>query len=187
MSLQHIPGQVPATFSCVWKCCDFVPATCPCYTSLLHVASVYACVLNKFLSLQHVAATCFCNMTPRVYPPSSFSVAVFGFWACIWSFTWFRTHWFRELVFAEGKKSFYWRSGPFWLWERECCLLHRLSLEIERELMGRLKTSSKLERGHLGTSAKRERGMMGSRKIGTRESLLFLSPPHPGFPRAPPF
>ena len=33
-------GHVPATFSCVCKCCDFVPATCSRYTSLLHVASV---------------------------------------------------------------------------------------------------------------------------------------------------
>ena len=27
------------------------------------------CVLQKFLSVQHVAATCPCNMTPRVCPP----------------------------------------------------------------------------------------------------------------------
>ena len=45
------PGHVPATFSCVCKCCDFVPATCPRYTSLLHVA-----------------LTCPCIVTPRVYP-----------------------------------------------------------------------------------------------------------------------
>ena len=47
------PGHVPATFSCVCKCCDFVPATCPCYTSLLHVASV--CTTQVF-----VPATCPC-------------------------------------------------------------------------------------------------------------------------------
>ena len=40
MSQQHILGHVPATFSCVCKCCDFVPATCPRYLSLLRVASV---------------------------------------------------------------------------------------------------------------------------------------------------
>ena len=61
-------GHVSATFSCVCKCCDFVPATCSRYTSLLHVASV--CTTQIFLSLQHVAATCPCNMTPRVCPPS---------------------------------------------------------------------------------------------------------------------
>ena len=33
-------GHVPATFSCVWQCCDFVTATCPRYTSPLRVASV---------------------------------------------------------------------------------------------------------------------------------------------------
>ena len=51
-------GHVPATFSCVCKCCDFVPATCPRYSSLLHVASV--CTTHVF---------CPCNMTPRVCPP----------------------------------------------------------------------------------------------------------------------
>ena len=55
-------GHVPATFSCVCKCCDFVDATCPRYTSLLHVASV--CTTHVF-----VAATCCCNMTPRVWTP----------------------------------------------------------------------------------------------------------------------
>ena len=49
-------GHVPTTFSCVCKCCDFVPAPCPCYTSLLHVASV--CTTHVF-----VTATCSCNMT----------------------------------------------------------------------------------------------------------------------------
>ena len=39
-----------------------VPATRPFYVSP-------QCVLNKFLLLQHVAATCPCNMTPRVCPP----------------------------------------------------------------------------------------------------------------------
>ena len=42
MSLQH----VPATFSCVCTCCDFVPATRPCYMSA-------QCVLHKFFVLQH--------------------------------------------------------------------------------------------------------------------------------------
>ena len=55
-------GHVPATFSCVCKCCDFVPATCPRYTSLLPVASV--CTTQVF-----VAAACRCDMTPRVCPP----------------------------------------------------------------------------------------------------------------------
>ena len=59
-------GHVPATFSCLCKCCVFVPATCPSYTSLLHVLQ---CVMYKFLSLLHVAATCPCYMTPRVCPP----------------------------------------------------------------------------------------------------------------------
>ena len=44
-------GHVPATFSCVCNCCDFVPATCPRYTSLLHFRlSVY---YTSFFSLQH--------------------------------------------------------------------------------------------------------------------------------------
>ena len=55
ISLRH----VPATFSCVCKCCDFVPARCPRYTSLLHVASV--CTTQVFcrcsMSLRHVPAT----------------------------------------------------------------------------------------------------------------------------------
>ena len=55
MSLQHIPG----TFSIVCKCCDFVPAICPRYTSLLHVASVP--LLHKF----YVAATRPCYMSPQ--------------------------------------------------------------------------------------------------------------------------
>ena len=52
-------GHVPATFSCVCKCCDFVPATSPRYTSLLHVASV--CTTQVFcrcsMALRHVPAT----------------------------------------------------------------------------------------------------------------------------------
>ena len=52
-------GHVPAAFSCVCKCCDFVPATCPCYKSLLHVASV--CTTQVFcrcsMSLRNVPAT----------------------------------------------------------------------------------------------------------------------------------
>ena len=43
--------HVPATFSCVCTCCDFVAATCRCNMSLQHVAR--------------------CNMTPRVRPPTS--------------------------------------------------------------------------------------------------------------------
>ena len=49
-------GQVPATFSCVCKCCDFVPATCSRYTSLLRVASV--CTKQVF-----VAAACRYDMS----------------------------------------------------------------------------------------------------------------------------
>ena len=51
ISLKH----VPATPSSVCACCDFVPATRPGYTSLLHVASV--CTTQVFcrcnMSLQH--------------------------------------------------------------------------------------------------------------------------------------
>ena len=49
-------GHVPATFSCVCKCCGFVPATCTRFTSLLHVVSV--CTAHVF-----VAATCRCNLS----------------------------------------------------------------------------------------------------------------------------
>lgn len=50
-------AHVPATFSCVCACCDFVPATRlrPCYMSPL-------CALHMFF----VAARCPCNMTPPV-------------------------------------------------------------------------------------------------------------------------
>ena len=55
-SLQHIPEAcVPASFSCVCKCYDFVPATNPRYTTLMRVASV--CTTHLF-----VAGTCRCNM-----------------------------------------------------------------------------------------------------------------------------
>ena len=57
ISLRH----VPATFSCVCKCCDFVPATCPRYTSLLPVASV--CATQVF-----VAAACRCDMSLQHNP-----------------------------------------------------------------------------------------------------------------------
>ena len=68
MSLQKIPGTCTRNiFSCVCKCCDFVPATCPRYTSLLRVASVLT--TQVFCPMSHVAATCPCNMTPRVCPP----------------------------------------------------------------------------------------------------------------------
>jgi len=55
LSLKH----VPATFSQVYQLCDLVPATCPCRQ----------CVMNAILSPLHFAATCFCNMSPRVSPP----------------------------------------------------------------------------------------------------------------------
>ena len=55
-------GHVPATFSCVYGCCDFVPATCPCLISP-------ECVHHKILLLLHVAATCPCKMSPRVQAP----------------------------------------------------------------------------------------------------------------------
>ena len=58
-------GHVPATCSCLCKCCDFVPATCSRYTSLLHVPQ---CVIHLLLSLLHAAATCPCYMTLRVCP-----------------------------------------------------------------------------------------------------------------------
>ena len=54
-------GRVPTTFSCVCKCCDFVPATCPRHTSLQHVASV--CTTHVF-----VAATCRCNFSLQHVP-----------------------------------------------------------------------------------------------------------------------
>ena len=62
--LVHTRGRVTATYPWdmypqhfhVCKCCDFVPATCPCYTSLLHVASV--CTTQVF-----VAAACRCDMS----------------------------------------------------------------------------------------------------------------------------
>ena len=48
ISLKH----VPATFSCVRTCCDFVPATRPCLMSP-------QCTLHK----SFVAVTCRCNLT----------------------------------------------------------------------------------------------------------------------------
>ena len=51
--------QAPATSSCVCTYCDFVSATCPRDTSLLHVASV--CTIQEFcrgnMSLQLVPVT----------------------------------------------------------------------------------------------------------------------------------
>ena len=58
-------GNVPATFYCACICCDFDPATCLHYTSLLHIIS--ACTTHVF-----VAATCLCNMIPCVWPPLDF-------------------------------------------------------------------------------------------------------------------
>ena len=46
-------AYVPATFSCVCKCCDFAPATCR-----LSVHYTRFCRGNN----------CPCNMTPRVWP-----------------------------------------------------------------------------------------------------------------------
>ena len=43
-------GHVPATFSCVCKCCDFVLASFPCYV-------LPQCALHTFLSLQPAPAT----------------------------------------------------------------------------------------------------------------------------------
>ena len=54
-------GHVPATFPCVCKCCDFVPATCPRYGSLLRVASV--CTKQVFV------AACRCDMSLQHDPP----------------------------------------------------------------------------------------------------------------------
>ncbi len=50
---------VPVTFSCVCTHCDFVAATCPRSTSR-------QCEQHMILSLLHVAATCPCDMSPRV-------------------------------------------------------------------------------------------------------------------------
>ena len=55
-------GDIPETFYCVCGYCDFVQATCPCYTSLLNIPRV--CTSQDF-----VTATCRCNMSPRVQPP----------------------------------------------------------------------------------------------------------------------
>ena len=68
MSLRY----VPATFSCVCKRYDFLPATCPRYTSQLYVPSV--CTIQIF-----VAALCRCDMSlphdpsclPTLIPPFS--------------------------------------------------------------------------------------------------------------------
>ena len=57
-------GHVPATFSCVRGCCDFVPATCPCYTSLLVIPRV--CTSQDF-----VAATCRCDISLQNVPSCS--------------------------------------------------------------------------------------------------------------------
>ena len=53
-------GHVPTTFSCVCKCCDFVLAACPHYTSLLHVPSV--CTTHLFVNATH-----HCSM-PAIWP-----------------------------------------------------------------------------------------------------------------------
>ena len=53
ISLKH----VPTTFSCVCTCCDFVPATCPCYMSP-------HCALHKFFFF------CRCNMSLQHDPLS---------------------------------------------------------------------------------------------------------------------
>ena len=50
------PGTCSATFSCVCKCCDFVPATFACHTSLLNVTSV--CTTHALVS-----ATCRSSMS----------------------------------------------------------------------------------------------------------------------------
>ena len=52
ISLKH----VPATFSCVCKCCNFVSATYPRYTTLTRFTSV--CTTHLF-----VAGTCRCSMS----------------------------------------------------------------------------------------------------------------------------
>ena len=73
-------GYVPAKFSCT--CCDFVPATCARYTTLIHVVPActtcvfVAATCPRYTTLIHVAPACTtrvfcgckcpCNMTPRV-------------------------------------------------------------------------------------------------------------------------
>ena len=68
IALKHLP----ATFSCVCTCCNFVPATCPLYTSLLNVASM--CTTHVFrrcnMSLQHVTS-CLPTFTCLGYSPRS--------------------------------------------------------------------------------------------------------------------
>ena len=47
-------GNVPATFHCACICCDFVPATCLHYTSLLHIISACTTRFCRYnMSLQH--------------------------------------------------------------------------------------------------------------------------------------
>ena len=70
-------GHVPATFSCVCGCYDFVPATCPCSISP-------ECVHHKILSLLHVAATCPCKMSPRVRAPLHWNASNMSRWSELW-------------------------------------------------------------------------------------------------------
>ena len=74
-------GHVPTTFSCVCKR-DFVPATCPCHTSLLHVALVCTtqvfCLCN--MSLQHVPS---CLPTLRLGRGKMLMAAVHSIFTCI--------------------------------------------------------------------------------------------------------
>ena len=80
-----IPGHAPAKFSCVCKCCDFVPATCPHYKSLLHVASV--CTKQVF-----VAATCSCDMSLQHYPSSLPTLYTRGHVAATYPWDIYRQH-----------------------------------------------------------------------------------------------
>ena len=72
-------GHVPATFSFLSKCCDFVPATCPHYTSLLLVPATRPCCMSLLqvpstrpccMSLLHVPAACPCY-TLLLHVPST--------------------------------------------------------------------------------------------------------------------
>ena len=70
MSLKH----VPAAFSCVRDCCDFVPATFPRYMSLLHVPATCPCYTSPGV---YSTQFCRCYMSPRVRDPQRGSVMGF--------------------------------------------------------------------------------------------------------------
>ena len=68
VSLQHFPETRPGNFFTSMQTLQFGP----CCMSLLHSLATCPfrqCALNAILSSLHFAATCSCNMSPRVGPP----------------------------------------------------------------------------------------------------------------------